>query len=246
MLFRSRRDGTADAVAGRINDDLALYVGSLAKQPKHRLGTIVMDFPNRVPDLISGIISYNSGPSPVPLTSWMSTLPDGTLLSDLTIPGTHDSCTFNASNISCCQDLDLPAQLAAGIRFIDIRCRHYYDKFELHHGQEYLKLQFDYVLESCRDFLQKTPGAGDETIIVSVKEEYDPEGNTATFAERFQEYVNAYSDLLWYRKNAVPQLGSVRGQLVLFRRFYIQDTAACATSGIDVSLWPDDTTFTRP
>src|SRR5262245_8901574 len=63
-----------------------------------------------------------------PTTNWMSLIPGSTLLNQMSIPGTHDTMTAGfASNIALApfaqtQDLELGAQLNAGIRFLDIRC----------------------------------------------------------------------------------------------------------------------------
>jgi 1-phosphatidylinositol phosphodiesterase len=172
----------------------------------------------------------------------MAAIPNQTILSKLTVPGTHDSCTFNASAISKCQNLALDAQLNAGIRCIDIRCRQFNNTFELHHGREYLGMNFSYVLTTCLSFLQAHAG---ECIIMSVKEEHDPAGNTMTFQQVFTEYMqpNVKS---WYLGNTIPALSAVRGKMVLLRRFYIEPNSDPTVWGIDLSAWPENTTFTLP
>ena len=57
---------------------------------------------------------------------WMSPLDGGLLLSQLSIPGTHDSgARFEPlSRTAKCQTLTIGQQLDAGARFLDIRCRH--------------------------------------------------------------------------------------------------------------------------
>jgi len=235
-----------NAVAGRINGRVAAYLKTLAANKQNRLGTIVMDFPddNGKTDLIDAFFNYNSV-SPLSPQDWMGSIPDQKKLSEITIPGTHDSCTFHASPISKCQNLTLEQQLEAGIRFIDIRCRHFYDKFELHHGREYLHLNFDYVLDTCRDFLKRHER---ECIIMSVKEEYDPAGNKKTFEEVFEEYVASDPNPnLWYLGNTIPTLSSqVRGRIVLLRRFYIAPGSDATKRGIDLTAWVDNKTFTWP
>src|SRR5690349_13075092 len=59
-------------------------------------------------------------------TGWMQSLPDNYLLSQLSVPGSHDAgARFEpVSGTAKCQSLTIAEQLNAGIRFLDIRCRH--------------------------------------------------------------------------------------------------------------------------
>lgn len=174
----------------------------------------------------------------VSTSTWMSKIDDSLQISDFTIPGTHDSCSFHDTIVPFVQTQksDLLSQLNSGIRFIDIRCRHINDTFAIHHEQVYLNMNFDDVLKSCKEFLMSKSS---ETILMCVKEEYDSQNITRSFQETFQSYVDK-DDTIWYLDQAVPTLGAVRGKIVLFRRF--QSSIAC---GIDVSCWPDNTTFTE-
>ena len=74
-----------------------------------------------------------------------------------------------------------------GVRYLDIRCRHFHNTFEIHHGSIYQKINFDQVLEQCFTFLNNHPS---ETIIMSVKEEYNPEGNSRSFEATFNARNN--------------------------------------------------------
>ena len=234
-----------DAVAARVNGHLPTWI-TAAKPNKNRLGTIVMDFPddNGNTSLINTVFGCNSDAA-TDAANWMRTVDGDKKLSQLTIPGTHDTCTFNiSSSISKCQNLTLRQQLDAGIRFIDIRCRNYYDTFELHHGSDYLGLNFAYVLNGCRDFLNAHE---DECIIMSVKEEYKPVGNTKTFSEVFNGYVEKYkNELAWYFDAEIPQLAKVRKRIVLFRRFYVPPGSDTTHWGIDMTAWLENETFTWP
>ncbi|MBN1517823.1 phosphatidylinositol-specific phospholipase C domain-containing protein [Candidatus Sumerlaeota bacterium] len=166
----------------------------------------------------------------------MSSIGDSILLSQLSIPGTHDSGALyeSVSGTAICQDLTIAEQLNAGVRFLDIRCRHYGDSFVIHHGSVYQNLNFDDVLDACSSFLSSNP---DECIIMSVKEEYDSYNITQTFAETFNDYV-AQDSGLWYFTTTAPALGACRGKIVLVRRF-------SGSVGINAySSWSDNTTFT--
>ena len=57
------------------------------------------------------------------LSSWMSMIEDDTLVTELVIPGTHDSGTLGMVSICETQNKDFAAQLAAGARYFDVRLR---------------------------------------------------------------------------------------------------------------------------
>ena len=57
------------------------------------------------------------------LSSWMSEIPDNTPLSNITVPGTHDSCACSNIPFVRTQYLSISKQMEAGLRFLDLRCR---------------------------------------------------------------------------------------------------------------------------
>jgi 1-phosphatidylinositol phosphodiesterase len=168
---------------------------------------------------------------------WMARLPDTRDLTELSIPGTHDSGALHEPDlgIAKCQDLTIADQLAAGVRYFDIRCRHVSDAFEIYHGPIGQQQTFDEVLATMSAFLDQHP---EEAVIVSIKEEAAPSGVTRSFEATFASYVAGTRDR-WYLGQAVPHLGEVRGHLVLLRRF----PATATPLGIDGSAWADNTTF---
>jgi len=170
-------------------------------------------------------------------SNWMGSLPDSTSLASMSIPGTHDSGARYEpiSGTAKCQDLTIAEQLNIGVRFLDIRCRHIDNAFAIHHGSVYQNLNFDDVLNACFSFLNSNPT---ETIIMSVKEEHTPSNNTRSFEQTFDSYV-AKNPSKWYLGTSIPNLGSVRGKIVLVRRF-----GAGSAKGIDLTNWADNTTFT--
>lgn len=172
------------------------------------------------------------------MNSWMTGMADNTSIARITIPGTHDSgARFEpVGGTAKCQNLTIAEQLEAGVRFLDIRCRHIGDAFAIHHGSIYQNLNFNDVLTACLSFLDNHPG---ETIVMCVKEEYDPTNNTRSFEQTFDSYVAA-NPSRWYLGASVPNLGTVRNKIVLLRRF----GASSTPKGIDATNWADNTTFT--
>src|SRR5688500_6812528 len=101
--------------------------------------------------------------------NWMGSLSGSSLLSQFSIPGTHNSAArFEPfAGTAKCQNLTNSEQLNIGIRFLDIRCRHLDNCFTIHHGSVYQNINFDHVLNSCIEFLNSNPA---ETIVMIVKE----------------------------------------------------------------------------
>lgn len=154
-------------------------------------------------------------------SSWMATLPDDRYISELSIPGTHDSVAsrhhYNGIVNAAvhCQDMDLDEQLERGVRFLDIRGRHINNTLCIHHGSVYLNFTFTEVLDRCSTFLKANPS---ETIVMRVKKEHTEEGNTRSYEDTFLDKISNYRHL-WYLNNTVPRLGQARGKIVLLRDF---------------------------
>ena len=169
---------------------------------------------------------------------WMGSLRGDASLSELSIPGTHDSGARHERFYGTikCQTLTIPEQLRAGVRFLDIRCRHVKNTFLIYHGPVYQKLTFNEVLDSCCGFLRENPT---ECIIMSVKEENIPSGNTRSFEDTFDACV-AGNPAPWCLTENVSALSQAKGKIVLLRRF----KARAVRKGIDATGWLDNRSFT--
>lgn len=136
--------------------------------------------------------------APMNMTRWMSYLEDGTCLTTLSIPGTHDTMAFQrvktlADHFAKTQSGNLRQQLDAGVRFLDIRARHYRNTFEMHHGAVYLGRNFTSVVHTLDGFLS---GLGkSEVIVVRLKDEkHLPKHNKRSFAKTLENYVLEHPD----------------------------------------------------
>lgn len=169
--------------------------------------------------------------------SWMSVFPSETPLTALSIPGSHNAAARYEplAGTAACQTLSVEEQLRAGVRFLDIRCRHVRDGFRIHHGMVDQRQDFGEVQAACLRFLDAHPT---ETVIVSVQQEHTPSENSRPFAASFDASVKPHVDR-WHLAPHVPTLGQARGKMVLLRRF-----AAEGAKGLDASRWADNTTFT--
>ena len=145
-------------------------------------------------------------------SDWMSQLPDSTPLRSMTIPGTHQ--TMSRHGIWVCQHRSIADQYEMGVRFVDIRCRRYWDSLPIHHGQWYQKINLWGVLWITVRFLRDNPR---ETILMLVEDEQ----------HKTIEGDLSFSNLVWLAfrdENAsvlhsVPDtLGEARGRIILFHK----------------------------
>ncbi len=205
--------------------------------------------------------------------SWMSAIRGETKLTEITIPGTHDSCARKFKNdtlyssVAKCQDLNIPGQLDAGVRFLDIRCevdsstysvKTVHGSVDCWNGNDYYYL--DYVFQDIYTWLDSHPS---ETVLVSIKED-DGDAGAAVFTSAIYEYIHGYGQSkyfygesynyndYWYLGKTVPTLDEVRGKCVLMNRFdqiiaSSGSTASEEESGQKVK-WLDysDTTYASP
>ncbi|MGH3984646.1 MAG: phosphatidylinositol-specific phospholipase C [Pseudonocardiaceae bacterium] len=111
---------------------------------------------------------------------WMRDIPDDARVTELSIPGTHDTCSVDGLlGFGKTQNLDLVDQLNAGIRFLDIRLSHYRDNLFVHHDVVHMGKSYADVLDICSNFLGEHPS---ETILLSVKNEERFDSNLGRFA----------------------------------------------------------------
>ena len=179
--------------------------------------------------------------------NWMSLLPDGRYLSELNIPGTHDSATanvegsWNASyNKVACQKYFIEQQLYAGVRALDLRTRWHGDDMVMVHGDfichtpdhnnRSKNKTFRSVLDTVIEYLDKHPS---EAVIVTLKID---SGNQDTGRQALINILNQYTTrrpdrfYCWtgdaFENTLVaaqsrltsPTLGQARGKIVLMTR----------------------------
>lgn len=167
-----------------------------------------------------GATSFTPAPAPATVKAnakWMSRLSDELTLAQISLPGTHDSGALHngaSFGFAKCQSWSVRDQLRAGIRFLDIRCRHLDDRFHIYHGIIDQQLTFAEVRDTCRDFLVKNPS---ECIVMSVKRESTPTNNSRSFAATFRALTKNDGEL-WHIDTETPKLSSVRGKIVLVDR----------------------------
>ncbi|XP_052219616.1 1-phosphatidylinositol phosphodiesterase-like isoform X2 [Dreissena polymorpha] len=154
---------------------------------------------------------------------WMSYVPDSKFLSELSIPGTHNTMSYAYDGKITglwvrCQSLLLSIQLNMGVRFLDIRCQASNGEMLLKHGGYNLGKLTD-TLTGCVNFLQTHPR---ECVILRIAQEnsnlegLDFRDALEPFLDRFARHI--------LKKRSMPTLGEARGKMVILADYDIKDT----------------------
>lgn len=144
-------------------------------------------------------------------SSWMKSISSNRKIQNISIPGTHDSGTEKIGDgVSHCQNFSIRRQLEEGIRFFDIRLNR---QFGLCHGPIGCGINFDQVVNWCKDFLKNNSA---EAILMSLKAEacnWDANMNTM-----LEKLVKENPNLFLTGKYLPDNLKGARGKIVLLKR----------------------------
>lgn len=166
---------------------------------------------------------------------WMSYIHDDTKISDISIPGTHDSgATHSIFDVSGkCQDLSVKQQLRVGVRFFDLRLQLVNDEFKIVHSFVKQNLSFKKVLKDLSKFIKEY---NSEFIIISLKKEESDVNSTLDFKEKLTSDLNEYKDIISF-DNVLPEyINDARGKIYIMDRYGLD-------YGLPLSYWGDDTSF---
>lgn len=167
---------------------------------------------------------------------WMDGLSDDTSISDLTIPGTHDSgAVHSIADVSgACQSVGIAEQLKMGVRFFDIRLQQVEDELYVVHSFVDQATRFDTVVSELANFVWSYPS---EFLIISIKEDNDAVNRTIPFADAVKNALDRCYDAMDYSSELPDTLGEARGKIFLMSRFN-------AEYGIPMHFgWQDSTAF---
>ncbi|KAM3563787.1 hypothetical protein ARSEF4850_002175 [Beauveria asiatica] len=162
--------------------------------------------------------------------AWMGALRNDTLLAGLSIPGTHDTMTYAiGSDVLQCQNWNLSVQLAAGLRYFDVRARLRDDQLRIYHGDGDTGFGYQDVLLEVFGFLARNPS---EAVVLRVKQEGPPvpgrRNNTLTFEEAFNYHLHNSSITAkqaarhmhdWDPAAPLPALGDLRSKVLVLQDF---------------------------
>lgn len=150
---------------------------------------------------------------------WMSSINDNRRLSELSIPGTHDTMAHKDAlfpgnpvyDYTITQSMRLNNQLDAGIRFVDIRANYQNGQFLMNHGAVYLNSTFQDVINYSKEFLNTNPS---ETIFMRIQQQHSKVSND-DFVARLKQYMNSEPGLFYTNGESNPTLGKMRGKIVI-------------------------------
>lgn len=166
--------------------------------------------------------------------NWMAFVDDETLISALTLPGTHDSAAHKTSwPFVQTQGMDIRNQLNAGIRYFDLRCGVRNDIVEMVHGPSFLGITLSAVLDVIYTWLESHTT---EALVVQIKQDRAPERSKVSFPGAIWNLIASKPER-WRTEFTTPTLGDLRGKIQLLRRFTASNLHAF---GIDVTQWPDN------
>ena len=157
--------------------------------------------------------------------AWMAGVNDTTKLSEINIPGTHDSSSLYIfpQHFLQTQDTDITQQLLNGYRFLDIRVELGNDGLEMCHsfGRCRTKanmfsktLKFREVTQKVKEFLEQYPS---ETVIFCIKAE-NSDDDVSMVSSQIKEIIEEDPNL-WYTGTTIPTMEQARGKIVVARRY---------------------------
>lgn len=181
-------------------------------------------------------------------TNWMADIDGKTMLSAISIPGTHDTCTqyVGLRYVFQCQNTSVAEQLEDGYRYMDMRLvldgegeeqtlilKHNFSKCKKSNALFAKALTLSDVLRDVYAFLEENPT---ETVIMCMKAE-NGKDDVAEVQKLLYKQIDANADM-WYLANEIPTLDEVRGKIVLATRFEDKMGVGESRSGLHF-YWED-------
>ncbi|TNV77718.1 hypothetical protein FGO68_gene7351 [Halteria grandinella] len=160
-------------------------------------------------------------------SQWMADLPDDKLVSEISIPGTHDSFSYHCTHFAICQSKSAPVLLGMGVRYFDVRLKVKKNgRLRVFHGPTDQKTYFEEIMRDFTQFLTHHPS---EFLIARIKQEGDS-AKGHVFKEVFKRFaLNQDYEKFWYLNAYVQEeskisrvkinVGAVRGKILLVSDF---------------------------
>jgi len=187
-------------------------------------------------------------------TTWMTSLPssfDDKPISQLTIPGAHDSTADRVYGVKlhwgipfvATQSVSILDQLNSGVRCFDLRVRLNGTTLEMYHGPISLGLTFDSVCQTMYTWLAEHPR---EFLLASIKKENTDSSDEYAFAAAMDIYTTDYATH-WLTTDTVLLIAVPRKHFQLIRRYKISNKwpgPLIPHIGIDLSYgWTDNSPY---
>jgi len=148
---------------------------------------------------------------------WMVYLEPDRSLADLSIPGSHLSTAVSGGSPNQRQSWSLYRQYEAGIRYVDIRCRHHQNQLYVYQGRGSTRRTLDDIMRETIRFLNAYPS---ETILLRLRREQVPVYNRETMGETVKRLFFNYPSYRIWSSTRVPAVHEARGKIVILQDFY--------------------------
>ena len=150
--------------------------------------------------------------------NWMSFCDSGLCISELLIPGTHDTMTASCQQrYYKTQHLSLEEQLSCGVRFLDIRLR---QEMVAAHREWISHITFDQIIKNCHDFLQQN---SKEFILMRIQNANENKDDFEAYGVSLLEKISQYASMFYFwTENELdmegnpkwPRVEDVRGKII--------------------------------
>ncbi|TOD07919.1 hypothetical protein CGJ70_23730, partial [Vibrio parahaemolyticus] len=151
-------------------------------------------------------------------SDWMSAIEDSTKLSEISIPGTHNSMSLYGGDVAATQTLTIADQLDMGIRYLDARFKYRNGELFAYHGIMYQYQTFSEFISTVSRFLDSNPT---ESIIIRIQNEGGAEEYENEFYDKFTTVLSKYKHNYIIPTSNNPTLGEIRGKFVFVRDFNV-------------------------
>lgn len=157
---------------------------------------------------------------------WMSQLDDNAYLSQVSIPGTHDSATGEGwtgffgellgPSMGLTQDLTIAQQLDCGVRAFDLRPCVLENELVINHGILQTQAKFFETLQQLCQFVTEHPT---EFVVVIMRHEIDGDDNSSLWADMMNNCLNS-EDILPHLANYKREItvADLRGKVLVLSR----------------------------
>jgi len=139
------------------------------------------------------------------------------MISQLSLLGSHDSCSLFGGPLVQTQSLSVADQLEAGVRVLDLRLDHFRDTLMLVHGAFDQQITFMQVLRSVCTFLETRPT---EFVLMRIKKEGVPlPPHARPFGEQVLTDIISECGALFLMCKEPPSVKEAQGKIIVLQDF---------------------------
>ena len=131
--------------------------------------------------------------------SWMSYCAPETLITQLLLPGTHDTMTASCpERYYHTQIMSLEEQLMAGVRFLDLRLRR---EMKAAHREWISDIDADQIFSACAEFLSRYPR---EMLLVRIQNANEKKDDYEAYGAALQKKIESWEELFYHWADEAP------------------------------------------